>query len=152
MFLRARREKKEKDEMNECANAKQLKPQYVPLFVPFLFPAIVSSTKCTNLFFPGNAHTFLAWTLSDTWDWKGIQRLYHWQKWQFNLSALAEIWTKATLPLSKNSNRSCNLSLLPEAEFKVFFLSKICSLLFILSFCTYHVFPNHSKLVRLYFQ
>ena len=68
VFLRARREKKEKDEMNECANAKQLKPQYVPLFVPFLFPAIVSSTKCTDLFFPGNAHTFLAWTISDTWD------------------------------------------------------------------------------------
>ena len=83
MFLRARREKKEKDEMNECANAKQLKPQYVPLFVPFLFPAIVSSTKCTDLFFPGNAHTFLAWTISDTWDWKGIQTLYHWQKWHW---------------------------------------------------------------------
>ena len=58
--------------------------------------------------------------ISDTWDWKGTQKLYHWQKWQFNLSALAEISTKAKLPLVKNSNRTCNFSLLPEAEFKVF--------------------------------
>ena len=112
----------------------------------FFTPAIVSSTKCTDLLFPGNAYTFLAWDISDTWDWKGTQKLYHWQKWQFNLSALAEISTKAKLPPVKNSNRTCNLSLLPEAEFKVY------SLLFILSFCTYHVFPYHSKLVRLYFQ